>query len=333
MEAISTRGRVFRYSHTIGNVSLFRYPVGLGLDADNNLYVLNRGHDGDWIFGVNKMTVDEGLLGKFGGNGESDGRFLWPTSIVVDGAGLAYVADEWLNRISVYDATVEFNGADIAEGNYLRKWGAAGSEEGQLNAPAGMALDEAEDLYISEQGNHRVSKFTRDGRFLMSFGSEGSGAGEFRKPWGLTVDGQGCLYVADWGNHRVQKFTAGGEYLASFGAPGSGAGELNLPSDVAVDEDGDVYVTDWGRDKVEVYDAGGGHLASLYGDAENLSKRSREYLELNIADNEKRQMVTNFEPEFRFTMPTAVEVDGQGRIFIADSARLRVQVYRKDAQG
>ena len=31
----------------------------MSLDADNNLYVVNRGHDGDWVFGINKITVDE----------------------------------------------------------------------------------------------------------------------------------------------------------------------------------------------------------------------------------------------------------------------------------
>ena len=76
----------------------------------------------------------------------------------------------------MFDTTVEFNGADIEEKNFLRKWGVGGSNPGQLGAPAGLALDANEDLYIAEQGNHRVSKFTRDGEFLMTFGGPGSRA-------------------------------------------------------------------------------------------------------------------------------------------------------------
>ena len=330
MQATTVRGRRFTYSHTIGNAAIFCYPVHMSLDVDNNLYVVNRGHDGDWVFGINKITVDEDEIGKFGGEGETDGRFVWPTAIAVDSTGLAYVADEWLNRISVFDTTVEFNGADIEEKNFLRKWGVVGSEPGQLGAPAGLALDANEDLYITEQGNHRVSKFTRDGEFLMTFGGPGSDPGEFSKPWGITVDEQGSIYVADWGNDRIQKFTPQGEFLRVIGEPGKGPGKLHRPSDVAVDADGDVYVTDWGQDKVEVYDADGRHLTTFYGDSADLSPRGVEYLRLNVADNEKRRLVTNFEPEYRFTLPTGVEVDGEGRIFVVDNIRFRLQVYRKE---
>ena len=319
MQPITARGREFRYSHTIGNAAVFNYPVHLCLDSDNTLYVVNRGHDGEWIFGINKITVDETEIGKFGGYGETDGRFIWPTAIAVDSNGLAYVADEWLNRISIFDTTIEFNGADIEEKNFLRKWG----------VPAGLALDSNEDLYISEQGNHRISKFTRDGEHLMTFGGPGSDFGEFSKPWGITVDAQNNVYVADWGNDRVQKFTPDGEFLDIIGEPGSNPGKLHRPSDVAVDTDGDVYVADWGQDKVEVYDSDGSHLTTFYGDSEELSPRGIKYLELNIADLEKRSKVTNFEPEYRFTLPTGIEVDDEGRIFVVDNIRFRLQVYRK----
>ena len=117
--------------------------------------------------------------------------------------------------------------------------------------------------------------------------------------------------------------------MTIIGEPGTGPGKLHRPSDVAVDSDGDVYVCDWGQDKVEVYDADGAHLATLYGDSEELSPRGVKYLELNIADNEKRKLVTNFEPEYRFTLPTGIEVDNEGRIFVVDNIRFRLQVYRK----
>ena len=330
MASTFIRGRKFAYSHTIGNAAVFNYPVHLGLDSDNILYVVNRGHDGEWIFGINKITVDEGEIGKFSGYGETDGRCIWPTAIVVDSIGLAYVADEWLNRISIFDTRVEFHGADIEEKNFLRKWGVGGAEPGQLGAPAGLALDANEDLYISEQGNHRISKFTRDGEFLMSFGSPGSEVGHFNKPWGITTDSHNNVYVADWGNDRIQKFSPEGDFLTIIGEPGTGSGKLHRPSDVAVDADGDIYVSDWGQDKVEVYESDGQHLTTLYGDSSELSPRGKEYLELNIADNEKRKLVTDFEPEYRFTLPTGIEVDNTGRIFVVDNIRFRVQVYQKE---
>ena len=329
MQPITVRGREFTYSHTIGNAAVFNYPVHLCLDSDNILYVVNRGHDGEWIFGINKITIDEHEIGKFGGYGETDGRFIWPTAIAVDSDGLSYVADEWLNRISIFDTTVEFNGADIEERNFLRKWGVGGAEPGLLGAPSGLVLDSNQDLYISEQGNNRVSKFTREGEFLLTFGGPGSSPGQLDKPWGITVDHQDNVYVADWNNHRVQKFTSDGELLQIIGEPGRGPGKLHRPSDVSVDADGDVYICDWGQDKVEIYAPDGAHLSTLFGDSEELSPRGIKYLELNIADLEKRRLVTNFEPEYRFTLPTGIEVDDNGHIFVVDNIRFRVQVYRK----
>ena len=117
--------------------------------------------------------------------------------------------------------------------------------------------------------------------------------------------------------------------MTTIGEPGKGPGKLHRPSDVAVDADGDIYVCDWGQDKVEVYDADGAHLTTLYGDSEELSPRGIKYLELNIADLEKRNKVTNFEPEYRFTLPTGIEVDNEGRIFVVDNIRFRLQVYQK----
>ena len=333
MEPIQVRDRVFNYSHTIGSQSAggpgFRFPVDLALGKGDTIYVVNRGHDGEESHRVSIITADSGYLGQFGSYGEGDGQFVWPSAVAVDSQGLVYVADEWLNRISIYDGNVEFNGQNVEQSNFLRKWGGPGTQEGRLGRPAGLALDAEENLYIIEGDNHRVSKFTRDGEFLTTFGRKGSGPGEFNTPWGITIDGDGCLYVADWRNDRVQKLTPEGEYLATFGVSGSGHGELHLPSGVAVDRDGDVYVTDWWQNKVEVYDAEGTHLSTFIGDAEDLSKWGEKYLEINVADKDKRDLVRNFEPEYRLVMPTAVAVDNQGYIFIVDSIRFRIQVYRK----
>ena len=81
---------------------------------------------------------------------------------------------------------------------------------------------------------------------------------------------------------------------------------------------------------MEIYDADGGHLTTLYGDHDKLSPRSVQYLTLNTVDGEKRKLVTNFDPERYFDSPTAVEVDREGRIIIADNIRLRLQIYRKE---
>ena len=333
MHAIKTNDRIFRYSHTIGSQSPggpgFRYPVDLALTKDDIIYVVNRGHDGEEAHRVSVLTTDSEYIGQFGSNGKADGQFIWPVAIAIDKNGLVYLADEWLNRISVYDYNVDFGGLDFEQKNFLFKWGLAGSTEGHISAPAGLAFDSNDNLYISEGDNHRVSKFTKSGKFLMTFGAKGSSPGQFNTPWGITIDDKGFIYVADWGNDRVQKFTSEGDYVMEFGIPGDVPGRLRLPSSLAVDRDGDVYITDWWNNKVEVYAKDGSHLSTLIGHAEEVSKWGKAYLENNPSDIANRNLVTDFEPEYRFMMPSSVAVNDQGYVFVVDSIRFRIQVYQK----
>ena len=47
----------------------------------------------------------------------------------------------------------------FATGDFLLKWGANGSGDGQFNNPIGMVVDSAGNIYVSEAYNHRIQKF------------------------------------------------------------------------------------------------------------------------------------------------------------------------------
>lgn len=320
-------GRTYTFSHAIGrqtNVGVgFRFPVDLALGDEEIIYVLSLG-DGD-VGGVGgtrvtKCTMSEEYLLEFGTHGTSDGQFTMVTSMASDNDGNVYVADQWLNRISIFDK----------EGNFLDKWGTPGSGDGELTRPWGIAFDHEDNLWVVDSGNNRMQKFTRDGRFLTKWGKGGAGEGQFNMPWGITVDGEGDVYVADWMNDRVQKFNPEGRHMMTFGAPGRGAGELTKPSGVAVDGEGDVYVADWGASQVQVYGPDGTYLTTFAGDAQQLSQWARVFVDANPDYLKARRRVETIEPEWRLLYPTAVEIDGQGRIVITDCQRNRLQVYVKE---
>src|SRR3989442_8060593 len=98
----------FTYSHSVGRNEFagtgFRNPVDLALAPDDMVYVLNRSYENrpDGIH-VTVVTLNEEYITEFGSAGEGDGQFTWPTSIALDKDGNVYVADEWLNRISIFD--------------------------------------------------------------------------------------------------------------------------------------------------------------------------------------------------------------------------------------
>jgi sugar lactone lactonase YvrE len=303
----------------------FRNPVDLALGANDVVYVVNRAYENrpDGIH-VTVVTLKEEFIRQFGAHGEEDGQFVWPTSIALDHQENIYIADEWLNRISIFDK----------EGTFRRKWGKPGSGNGELQGPAGLAISADGTVFLSDSRNHRVQKFTLDGRPLGQFGSFGSGPGQFNLPWGVALDKEGQVYVADWRNDRIQKFTADGKWLASFGRSGKGVGEFNRPSGVCVDNDGDIYIADRQNERVQILAPNGRFIAALTGDHQ-LSKWGKEKLLSNPDMIRQRALAIAqdhgaFEKSFSF--PCAVKVDDQYRIAVLDHTRGRIQVYTKSRE-
>ena len=180
-----------------------------------------------------------------------------------------------------------------------------------------------------DSANHRVQIFTKEGKFISTWGVQGAGDGEFNHPWGIEIDHNGDVFIADWRNDRIQKFDRDGRFLMKFGSSGQGDGEFNRPSGVAVDKEGIIYVTDFKNDRLQVFNADGSFITELTGDA-TLLKWGRERLELDPGMMRGRDRAQGLqEREKLFNGPIAVEVDEDGLVFVVETARQRLQVYRK----
>ena len=320
---MSTTTVGWRYSHCIGrNGHLgpsFQEPNAIAVAPGGILYVLNRGFE----YGatttkpmgkrVNKLTIDEELLGDFGTS-----EFVFPAGLALESDGTVYCSDEYRNLILVYDG----------DGRLLGQWGEAGSEEGQLKGPSGLAFDGDGNLHVVDSLNDRVQTFTKDGGFLGGWGGCASGEGQLDRPWGITVDGKDDVYVADWGNDRVQKFSPDGEFLMSFGSSDDGNG-LDHPADVAVDRDGDVCVTDWGNKRVQIYDRYGALIATLRGDATELSAWASETFYTNPLSVERYNRAKDLSEHALFERPLGIAVDEQDRLIVSETNRCRLQIYTK----
>jgi len=116
--------------------------------------------------------------------------------------------------------------------------------------------------------------------------------------------------------------------LMKFGSSGSGEGQFNRPSGVAVDSDGIIYVADWLNDRLQVFDPDGNFVTARTGDA-TISKWGKEKLDANAEMWQERERAYGMEREKDFWGPTGVAVDDEDRIFVVESARNRLQVYRK----
>ena len=314
----------------------FYYPVDTAIGQDARLYVVNRSLD-NVTRGVRVTVcdVDSEYYGTFGSFGNKDGQFEWPSGGAINSRGQVYISDEQLHRISVFDYS----------GTFLFQWGVHGSGEGELDTPSGIAFDNQDNLYVSDTYNHRIQKFTADGRFLLNFGSQGQGNGELNLPWGVTLDGNNDVFVADWGNDRIQKFSPRGEFLASYGTSGIADGEFQRPSSVAVDGEGYMYVADWGNERVQVLDPKGGFVMKTRGEA-TISNWAANFLSVNAEEGAARTRA-DLEPDIEyfvdvpheesahiekfFWSPVSVKLDRAGMLFVTESNRHRIQVYKRSA--
>ena len=76
-------------------------------------------------------------------------------------------------------------------------FGQKGESVGMLNVPYGVAVNDQDEIAVTELGNNRVSVFSSDGTHLRSFGRKGQNNGEFYCPTGMAFDSQGNIVVAD----------------------------------------------------------------------------------------------------------------------------------------
>ena len=311
----------------------FYYPVDTVAGKDDRLYVISRSKE-ETTRGI-RVTIcdlDSGYYGNFGGYGFNGGQFVWPSCASVDSQGRFFISDERLHRITAYDP----------EGNYLFHWGEQGPGEGQLDTPSGLAFDSLDNIFVADTYNNRLQKFTADGKFIRTIG--GNSPEGVSLPWGLAVDSHDNVYAADFGNDCVKKFSAEGEFLARIGGAGRDNGQFNKPASVAVDGDGNIYVADWGNERVQVLDAEGNWIYTLRGEA-TLSEWANNFLSINQEEAAARatadlEMDIDYvvdDPheesshiEKYFWCPSSVRLDSRGYLYVTETNRHRIQVYRRN---
>ncbi|HAA94558.1 MAG TPA: hypothetical protein DCE26_02575 [Dehalococcoidia bacterium] len=130
---------------------------------------------------LGSASGEEELICEFSTYGDDPGKVIWPAGVATDSQDNVYVTDEWLNRVSVFDADSDF----------LHCWGTSGNGEGEFDGPSGIVIDQNDDLFIVDSRNHRVQKYSKDGAILAAWGEQGDGEGQIDSPWGISSDLEG----------------------------------------------------------------------------------------------------------------------------------------------
>ena len=139
-------------------------------------------------------------------------------------------------------------------------FGGKGLSAGMFDGPWGVAVNERNEVAVTDMTNCRVQIFSSDGTYLRSFGSEGDQEGEFDYPTGIAYLNNGKIVVADSINNRRQIFTERGQYLTQIGGEGNLDHQFNYPWGVSVDRDGNIIVTDADNKLIKIFNPSGQFL-------------------------------------------------------------------------
>jgi sugar lactone lactonase YvrE len=227
--------------------ALFLYPSGVAVDTAGNVFVADTGNHR-----IRKISATTGEVTTVAGTGVSgitaDGsanlaQFASPQGIAVNADGTRiWVADTGNQRVRLVFSDNVFTLA----GNGSTGFADGAGADAQFSSPRGIAVDAADNAYISDSGNHRIRRVRLDGTTLTLAGSgvagtvnsplSGSGlfpatAAQFDAPAAIAVDAAGRLFVTQDG--LVREISRALEVPALVIAPrASGTGERLLSADI-----------------------------------------------------------------------------------------------------
>ncbi len=306
--------------------ALLDQPYGLAMDAAGNLYIADLGNAR-----VRKVGIDGSIQSVAGGGAlpaASTGQggpaisaqLTQPRNVALDASGSLYISDFGANQ--VYQVTT--NGIlTLLAGTGTAGFSGVGTSAllAELNAPAGLAVDQTGALYVADSGNNRLRK-VYNGVIITVFNTPA--------PTGVAVDSSGLPYIAAAGYFGtvVQQiagiasardvtldpagdvyFTSGGFVMEIpsggnmttiagrgtspyFGGDGGAAtsAQLHSPSGIAVDSAGNWYIADTSNNRIRMVTPAG-VISTIAGTGDSSQLNS----------------------------PRGIAIDGSNNLYVADS--------------
>jgi DNA-binding beta-propeller fold protein YncE len=204
----------------------FKNILGLALDRDENLFVVDAGA------GAVQVFTSQGRIGRRVELPTKEGGATGLIDAAVGPDGRIYVVDNFNSRISIVGR----------EG--VRTFGQPGAKGGDLSAPTFCAIDAAGNLHVADGLNARVQVFSGSGEFVRAFGRAERGPGGFGRPKGVAVSASGETYVADSWLNTVQVFDGEGRFVAVLGDENGRPLDLGSPNGVALGPGNRIYVAE-----------------------------------------------------------------------------------------
>jgi len=166
---------------------------------------------------------------------------------------------------------------------------------------AAVGVDQNDNVFVFNRGQHPMIVFDRQGTFLRSFGED-----TFSHAHGIQMASDGTIYCTDDGDHTVRQVTPEGRVLMQLGVPGKASPFMsgqpfNRCTHTALSPSGDLYVSDgYGNARVHKYSPDGKLLLSWGRPGSGPGE---------------------------FNLPHNIVCDPDGWVYVADREAHRIQVF------
>ena len=272
-----------------------------------------------------KTIAGIGTAGTTGDGGPATAAELnQPNGIAFDSKGNLYIADDVAEVVRKVDTSGNITTfAGLGTAGYSGDGGPA--IRAQLDLPASVAVDAADNVYIQDDANNVIRKVNADG-IITTFagtgtvGHSGDGgpatAARFNQNQGARFDKSGNFFVPQCGGPSVRKIdttgiitTVAGNFTPGFSGDGGPAinAMLNCPSGVAIDTAGNFYIADDLNNRIRKVDTAG-IITTIAGDG-------------NAAFSGDGGPSTAAE----LNLPNDIAIDAAGNLYIADSGNNRIR--------
>jgi len=221
----------------------------------------------------------------------------------------------------------------LLAGSYGDRSGGVGNENAaQFDWMGGIAVDNADNVYVTQPSQGTIRKITSTGMVSTLAGTVGTtgnvdapgAAARFSFPWGLAIDGSGHLYVADFNNNSIRKISPTGIVTTVSATVGS-------PQYIAADDVGKVYKINLGSSRISET---GARLDSIAGIAVDKSGNvfladSNDHTIHRVSPSGTMSLLAGSSgvegntdglgSAARFRNPQGLATDSDGNVYVADS--------------
>ena len=195
------------------------YPYDVAVTEEGYLAVAEYSYHTVTLYSKTGQKVH--MFGTAGSYGTADGQFHSPSAVAIKG-DLLYVCESGNNRVQKFS---------ISQQSFISKFGTGGKGDEQFSNPRGICIDPEGNVFIADNGNHRIQVFRDNDSFAYSFPCQNN-------PWGLAFDLQGHLHVAVSGSSCINVYTPEGNVITSYGS-----GTISYPAGIAIDAEGYIAIS------------------------------------------------------------------------------------------